>query len=417
MEATATTVASTVERAILGIILDHPEDAGKVFARVPVDEFTGGEMLIAEAIHGLRVQQKPIDSTMVTAEMVRRGTISRAGGMGVVIALTMNPHSRSMLDGYVDELATIVRRRQSWRVTTRATQWLENMTTDPLETIRETVAVLQGIVDHAEADSEDSTTPTLREFLAVEDEPYDWVIPGMIERGERMILTGPEGVGKSELFRMIGVCAAAGWHPFRSRPIEPQRVLFIDCENSATQIRRAMSRLVGSMRRTGNGSPEDNVYIESFPEGFDLQDPRDEARFVRIVANVQPAMLMSGSLYRLHTADPSDEQAARKVTRVIDRCRSAANCAVILEAHTGVGAGPEGSRQVRPIGSSLWLRWPEFGYGLRPTKEYTDQNRLCDFVAFRGDRDRRAWPQRLKAEEHGGPLPWIEATYSSHNAA
>ena len=176
-----------------------------------------------------------------------------------------------------------------------------------------------------------------------------------------------------------------------------------------------MARLIGSMRRMG-AAPEDQVFIESHPSGFDLTKPEDEARFVRIVSEVQPAILMTGSLYRLHAADPSDETAARAVTRVIDRCREAANCAIVLEAHTGLAVGAEGTRHVRPIGSSLWLRWPEFGYGLRPTKDYTMDNRLCDFVPFRGDRDRRAWPKRLKAEESGGPLPWIEATWDPHNS-
>jgi AAA domain len=403
------------ERAALGIVLDHPEDAPRVFARVPVEEFTGRSMLIAEAIHGLRTQMKPIDHHLLAAEMRRRGTIGRVS-LAEIASLKSAYTTRELLDGYLDEIATAVRRRKSWGILRRGADRLENPGTDALEVMADARDHLQGLIDAAEADLDVHETPTLREFLAVEDEPYDWVIPGLIERGDRMILTGPEGVGKSEAFRMIGVCAAAGIHPFRPRLYTPQRVLFIDCENSSTQIRRAMARLVGSMRRLHEAHPEDNAFIESYPEGFDLQDPQDEARFVRLVANVQPALLMTGSLYRLHTADPSDEKAARAVTRVIDRCRSAANCAVIIEAHTGVAVGAEGARQVRPIGSSLWLRWPEFGYGLRPTKDFTFENRLCDWVPWRGDRDRRAWPRRVKADETGGPLPWIEATYSDHNA-
>jgi replicative DNA helicase len=66
---------------------------------------------------------------------------------------------------------------------------------------------------------------------------------------------------------------------------------------------------------------------------------------------------------RLHAANPNDEEPARKVTQVLDRCRSAANCAIVTEAHAGHGYGGL-ERPIRPTGSSLWLRWPEFGYGL-----------------------------------------------------
>lgn len=38
--------------------------------------------------------------------------------------------------------------------------------------------------------------PDLHEFLAVVDPPTTWVVPGLLERGDRLIWTGTEGLGK-----------------------------------------------------------------------------------------------------------------------------------------------------------------------------------------------------------------------------
>lgn len=63
------------------------------------------------------------------------------------------------------------------------------------------------------------------------------------------------------------------------------------------------------------------------------------------------------------------------------------------------------TRQLRPLGSSLFLRWPEFGYGLRPTPEtmHEEHPSVIELSAWRGARDERYWPKQLK---HGHTLPW-----------
>jgi hypothetical protein len=406
-------VSDRAEAAALGIVLDRPDYAARVFARVQPGQFTGPHMLIAEAIHGMRVKQTPIDHTTLAAEMQRRGTLSRAGGLGYIASLKGAYSAVDIVDAYVDEIVTLVRRRSVWKSGGQAQQLAAAQDADPVDVAKVMVGEFQGIVDAAATDDDFPPVRSMREFLDVEEAPYDWVVPGLLERADRMILTGPEGIGKSELFRQIGVATGAGVHPFTHNPIKPQRVLFIDCENVEPQIRRALRRLNAVTRRL-SVSAEDTVFIEARPEGLDLQKPEDEAWFLRVVTEVQPDLLMTGSLYRLHTADPSDETAARCVTRVIDRARSASGCAVVIEAHTGHSIGSEGARHVRPIGSSLWLRWPEFGYGLRPTKDFDYSTRVVDFVPFRGDRSEREWPRRLKA---GGTWPWAVATHDEYNAA
>lgn len=403
------------ERAVLGIVLDAPTLAGRVFGRVSVADFTGPRKLVAEAIHGVRLRRGgQADHVTVLAEMQRRGTVSRAGGPGVFADLATAGANPALLPAYLDEIVTDIRRRRLHAVGLRLSQLAGNEQADPLETARSAQGALTGLIDAAEADDGDVTTPTLREFLAAEDEPYDWVIPGLLERGDRLILTGSEGLGKSHLLRQIAVCTAAGVHPFDGRLFAPQPVLVVDCENGPVAVRRQLRPLAAQARTAVQGAGADNtLWVETRPEGLDLTKPADEAWLVRTVSALQPAMLITGSLYRLHAKNPNDEEPARAVTRVLDRCRTAANCAVVLEAHSPHSSNSLGPRPVRPVGSSLWLRWPEFGYGLRPTKDYTKDNRLVDLVAWRGDREARGWPRRLQA---GGRWPWTTATYDPHNS-
>lgn len=383
----------------LGVVIEHPEQAGPVFAAVRIEDFDAQYRVVAEAIHGLRLSKTPIDRLAVIDEMTRRGTLGRIGGPAEVSRIA--GFGFGSADYSVQIIARTARLRRLDVTALRMHQNAEVPDADPLTVARRALEEVQAVIDGIEAEG-DITTPTLGEFLAGADDDPDWVIPGLVERGDRLILTGSEGLGKSVLFRQLAVGAAAGIHPFTHRTIVPQRVLYVDVENGVGQLRRALRALAIQAGRSGNAA-ESGMFLECVPSGLDLTRPEDEAWLVSRVAALQPAMLVIGPIYRLHAKNPNDEEPARTVTRVLDRCRAAANCALILEAHAGHGTGGDGQRNVRPAGTSLWLRWPEFGYGLRAAAEYTPQHRVVDFVPWRGDRSERDWPKRLRS---GGTWPW-----------
>ena len=60
---------------------------------------------------------------------------------------------------------------------------------------------------------------------------------------------------------------------------------------------------------------------------------------------------------------------------------------------------------MRPYGSSLFLKWPDYGYGLKPTED----EEVYDLYPFRKPRVRsRAWPEQVR-QGHPGTLefPWV----------
>ncbi|GAA4681282.1 AAA family ATPase [Phytohabitans rumicis] len=242
--------------------------------------------------------------------------------------------------------------------------------------------------------SEPDRGSELDAFLGQDDEDrYEWLIPGLIERGDRLILTGREGGGKSTLLRQIALQAASGVHPFGAATYAPLRVLVVDLENSERQLRREL-RPVRLAAGTAYGGA---LVIKVRTDGLNLLDARDVDWFLSLVATHQPDMLITGPAYKMAAGNPIDEEPARIVAGYLDRIRVQHDCAIALEAHTPQGG--YGKRPERPYGASLWLRWPEFGLFLSPEGHLRH---------WRGKRDAsRDWPAAL---QRGGEWPWMPVT-------
>jgi hypothetical protein len=253
-------------------------------------------------------------------------------------------------------------------------------------------------------DAKPDLAPDLYEFIGVTDPPLDWVIYGLLERGDRLIWTSREGMGKSMMSRQLGVCAAAGVHPFTGAAIPRMKVLYMDCENPLRKSRRQFRKLAYIAQAKGRPVPDGGLRLIHRPEGINLTD-KDEAQWLveRVTAH-QPDLIVIGPLYKLHAVDANEEMAARAIVTALDKARLKADCALVIEAHS-----PHGD-SLRPIGSSLFMRWPEFGYGMRPTQDGFGQpnRRLADVVAWRGPRDERDWPRQL-TWGGDGDWPWVQS--------
>lgn len=249
--------------------------------------------------------------------------------------------------------------------------------------------------------------PDLWEFVNTPDKDYDWIVPNLIERGDRLVWTGFEGLGKSMAIRQMAVMIAAGLHPFKWTDIPPMRVLLIDCENSEQQSRRKFRPLAVCSVKFGHRVPDGALRLIHRPAGIDVLRADDAAWLLERVAAHKPDILFVGPFYRLHAGNINDEEAARKTVNVLDQARVAADCAMVIEAHAGHGE-QGANRSVRPVGSSLLLRWPEFGLGMAPPPEQPPllAGERCTTVvikSWRGGRDDRDWPARLT---YGGEGNW-----------
>ena len=243
-----------------------------------------------------------------------------------------------------------------------------------------------------------------QDFLnEAEQDTYDWVIPGMLERRERVIVVAAEGVGKTMLARQVALCTAAGIHPFTLQPMKPVRTLTIDLENPETIIRRTSRNIMMNAMKMARASDVD-AHLHLKPDGIDLCDAKDRAYIEELIDRIKPEIVFMGPLYKSYVDNGTrtSEAMAVEVAKFLDMIRDVHGCALWLEHHAPLGTSMA-SRDLRPFGSSVWSRWPEFGISLTP-----DPTALSGYEYnvnhFRGARDKRPWPTRMA---RGIEMPFV----------
>jgi hypothetical protein len=345
------------EQSLLGAVLTDPDTAGPALLAVPADAWWHPRhVTIAAAITGRLRSGKPVDPQLVLADLLgRQGAGDDIGPY--LITLMQRAWQTAHAPNYADRVLYCAGRRNLSGAAVDLRQRLdESWLNGRDEPITDFTKPLRHAIDLAEqADvglADDTPSLTLADLLAGQDQP-DWLVPGLLERGERIILTGAEGLGKSYAISQFGLCLAAGLHPFTAAPLGQRlRVLVVDCENGLSQSRRRFRTIAD---RLGNDAKpaRENLRLELRPNGLDLLGT-DAAWLDRKVALNAPDLLIVGPLYRLHYQNMNDELAARELVRGLDQLRTRYGCRA---AHRGpprprrrrFGGSAHAPRRVQPV--------------------------------------------------------------------
>jgi 5S rRNA maturation endonuclease (ribonuclease M5) len=232
-----------------------------------------------------------------------------------------------------------------------------------------------------------------------DDDSYDWLIPGMLERGERVMIVAAEGVGKTMLARQVAILSGAGVHPFTFGAMRPVRTLFVDLENPERIIRRTSRRILNSVRKNYDRKSDPEAHLWIKPDGINILKPVDRALLEAQIEATQPELLVLGPLYKsfIDPGNKTAEATAIEVAKYLDEIRTTYGCALWLEHHAPLGNSLS-ARDLRPMGSAVWMRWPEFGYALAPDPTAVGDP-IYEVQQWRGPRDLRQWPTRMKRSE------------------
>jgi hypothetical protein len=403
------------ERAVLGLCLSSPQlltRAAETLA--PTDFYRAAHaslwsLLIRERDAGratdlvamnVAVQAVPDLRRIITTDKTWLHTIWRVS----------NETAPAYLESLAGKLVDYSRRRSVIEVAGSAIQNAHEY--ENAETVIEHAADAINALRYApQTDDELASLHTLDEFC---DRPMPdrvWVLGHLLARGERVVITGTEGAGKSTMGRQCGVAAAAGIDPFTLAPCQPVRVLAIDLENPEDLMIESWSGFRAAAARRGRPVKDGMLWIDRRPDGLDLADVRDQRWLRRRVEAITPQLLVIGPVYKMYVGGDTqrEETVARLVTAYLDKLRvSTGEWALILEHHSPHSPPTARQRPTRPIGSSLWMRWPEFGIGIRPALDAQDgDRRLMEVESWRGPRAQRPWPKRIEEGTNG--WAWTEA--------
>lgn len=375
---------AAAERAVLACCLHSPVARQRARDTISAGDFY--EPLHEEmwdAMNRLDRQGLAVDGPAVLA-VVPSASRERAGR--VLVDLVTYPVMPESVTTHCATVRQWAQKRRMWAETLRAQSEIMRDQTDIVGLAAATATRFAAIRDTGV--TEDIEAMTVEELmLEVDDEP-DWLIPGFLERRDRFMLTGEEGLGKSHLLRQIVILASAGLDPFRPwKQIEPVKGMVIDFENSRRQVRRRLWATYNFALNKGRGACG-LATILCLPRS-DITLDKTLARIHRELDACQPDLLVIGPLYRMSPKALQTDDEATPVLAALDTIRDRGT-ALLIEAHAGHTTGAGGVRNLRPRGSSAFLGWPEFGYGMKRTGQTS-----AGLVPWRGDRDLRDFPTRL----------------------
>jgi replicative DNA helicase len=337
----------------------------------------------------------------VTTRLAEISHLEKVGGKTAVLRIQAATPASSSITAYADTVARYAASRRAMAVGTAIIEAASSVDLGGVETVLERAP---GLIGAPGPEVEPATQVTA--FMAEQPIESEWVVRGTLERGDRVIVTGKEGGGKSVWLRQLGWQIALGRHPWGWAQHPRRRVLHVDCENSSLQVAKGY-RMLAAVQPASADMP---LWVTCRPQGLDLTSRRDAAWLSALVEYHRAEVLVIGPLYKLHRPAESGgggaEEVAALTARALDAIRAAYGTVLLIEAHAPL-ADREKS-DYRPFGSSFWLRWPEFGFGLVPAApDQNNQRRQVSIEHWRGMRDdTRAWPSALQRMDGAGTWPW-----------
>ena len=205
------------EAAVLGLMLTNPRQVRDALELGDGDFYQPVNELVFSVMAELFAAGTPIDSVTVHDALMRVPDSTRRKYLAVGAGLYLQQLAEAApLAGDVRGLVAILRDHTTRRALLTTAASLAQRAQQPGDQTGDAIAEwatdnLRRIQDRNQAD--ESPNPTDVHDLMAEDFPHNWLVPGIIEKSEKLLFTGFEGNGKTTFLRQFDGAGAAGLHP------------------------------------------------------------------------------------------------------------------------------------------------------------------------------------------------------------
>ena len=169
---------------------------------------------------------------------------------------------------------------------------------------------------------------SVSDLIRASTQPDVWLVEGLIEEGDQVVLSGPPKSGKSLLASQLALAVSSGGQFLGWQVPMPRKVLYVNLELRPKRFGKRLIAQAGSVRIFHRYS---NLQTLNELRTLDIQDAGQVAVFATLVKELGIELVVWDVLARMHSADENDNPSMRAVMHSI-RVASA-DCAHVVLHH------------------------------------------------------------------------------------
>ena len=178
---------------------------------------------------------------------------------------------------------------------------------------------------------------TVGDLLTAASQPDIWVLEGLIEAGDQVVLAGAPKAGKSLMASQIALAVASGGKFLGWRAPNQRKVLYVNLELRPKRYGRRLIAQVGGAR---NLIRHANLLTINDLRTIDVLDPLRREEFAELVRSEGIELVIWDVLARMHGEDENNNPSMRAVMHAI-RVASADRAHIILHHMRKPAGGQE----------------------------------------------------------------------------
>lgn len=144
-------------------------------------------------------------------------------------------------------------------------------------------------------------------MLARSTEPDQWILSGLIERGDQVMIGGAPKAGKSLMAMQIALAVAQGGQFLQWRAPAKLKVLYVNFEIKAKRLGQRLAAMMGGIEQYREDTAPDMMFVNAW-RTCDVLDPDWLARLAGVVDRSGADLIVWDVLARMHHADEMSPQ-------------------------------------------------------------------------------------------------------------